>query len=124
MHKTIDQKKLMRKIVSFFKKLNQKIYNAANKYKVFFLYNRIKKKTKGSDYGYGGLPTTSTKTRLSDGKLICWSCVLFFLKRGSGHEYNDEDPTDHESFELSLSTLNTASITALGLPGFSSRFLF
>lgn len=36
MHKTIDQKKLMRKIVSFFKKLNQKIYNAANKYKVFF----------------------------------------------------------------------------------------
>lgn len=92
--------------------------------KFFFLYNRIKKKTKGSDYGYGGLPTTSTKTRLSDGKLICWPCVLFFLKRGSGHEYNDEDPTDHESFELSLSTLNTASITALGLPGFSSRFLF
>lgn len=42
---------------------------------------------------------------------------LIFLKCGSGDEETDE-PTAHESFELS--ELKYASITPLGLPGICS----
>ena len=59
---------------------------------------------------------TSTKTLFSDGNLICFSCVLLFLKIGSaGEDEDSDDSTAQESFELS--ELKYASITPFGLPG-------
>ena len=56
--------------------------------------------------------------RLSGDKFICCPWVLLFLKRGSGGEYNNDDPTAHESLEPSEQ--NAASITPLGLLGICS----